>query len=284
MEKVGRMNPQGDIWVIGDLQGCCSPLNELLMQPELIQNPDDRFWFAGDIVNRGPNSLGSLRRIIEMGDRATVVLGNHDLHLLAVAAGVSGQSASDTLDDILNAPDARELIDWMRHQPMAHYAHGHLMVHAGVLAQWDVQKTLALAAEVESALRGPDWKDRLEHMYGNKPALWSDDLKGHKRLRIIVNALTRMRLCNSAGEMEFSQKGAPREGGDLMPWFDVPDRLTHDDTIVFGHWSTLGLLMRNDVICLDTGCVWGGKLTALRLRDKKVIQVACVQSQDPTAY
>lgn len=161
-----------------------------MAHPDIASDTDSRFWFAGDLVNRGPESLATLRRIMALGDRAVAILGNHDLHLLATAAGVRKPSRSDTLDDILNAPDAADLIDWLRHRPLAHYAHEHLMVHAGVLAKWDVEKTLALAGEVEAALRGPNWQKALQKMYGNEPVNWKEDHKGGKRMRVIINALT----------------------------------------------------------------------------------------------
>lgn len=272
----------GSIWIIGDVQGCCAPLEQLLSHQDISSEPDARFWFAGDLINRGPQSLASLRRIIGMGDRAIAVLGNHDLHLLAVAAGVRKPSKSDTIDDILNAPDADALIDWLRFRPLAHFEHDHLLVHAGVLAKWDVAKTLSLASEVQTMLRGPNWKKALQKMYGNEPTHWKDGHTGGKRLRVIINALTRMRLCTPRGHMEFNTKVAPGAWpAGLVPWFDVPDRQTQDVTIVFGHWSTLGLLMRSDVICLDTGCVWGGSLTAMRLQDRKLVQIKCSQFQDP---
>ncbi|MDQ8034282.1 MAG: symmetrical bis(5'-nucleosyl)-tetraphosphatase, partial [Bordetella sp.] len=185
----------GSIWMIGDVQGCCASLDQLLAHPDVAADPDARFWFAGDLVNRGPQSLETLRRIIALGDRAVSVLGNHDLHLLAAAAGVRKPSKSDTLDEILRAPDAADLIDWLRHRPLAHFEHEHLMVHAGVLAKWDVEKVLALADEVQRALRGPNWQKALQKMYGNEPANWKEDHKGGKRLRVIINALTRIRLC-----------------------------------------------------------------------------------------
>lgn len=272
-----------DIWMIGDVQGCCSPLDTLLNHPELNANPDTTIWFAGDLINRGPQSLQALRRIIAMDSRAVSVLGNHDLHLLAAAAGVRKPGKSDTLNEILDAPDSKELIDWLRFRPLAHFEHDHLMVHAGVLAKWDVAKTLSLAAEVQEALRGPNWQKRLQKMYGNEPVDWKDDFKGGKRLRVIINALTRMRLCTQRGLMDFSVKPQPGElPPGLVPWFDVPKRATRGEvTIVFGHWSTLGLLLRPDVICLDTGCVWGGKLTAVRLQDRKVVQVQCEEGLSP---
>ncbi len=274
----------GSIWMIGDVQGCCSPLDRLLSHPDLVGDPLSRFWFAGDLVNRGPQSLDTLRRIIDLGDRATVVLGNHDLHLLATAAGVRKPSKSDTLEPILRAPDAADLINWLRARPLAHFEQNHLLVHAGTLAKWDVAKTLSLAGEVQDALRGPNWQKALQKMYGNEPATWKEDHKGGKRMRVIINALTRMRLCTPNGHMEFATKVTPGAWPPgLVPWFDVPNRATRDVTTVFGHWSTLGLLQRPDVICLDTGCVWGGSLTALRLQDRKLVQVKCSQFQDPLA-
>jgi len=280
------MSTGHDTWIIGDLQGCCASLQALLAHPDIAGDPQARFWFAGDLVNRGPDSLGALRTVIALGERATAILGNHDLHLLATAAGVRppGKSGAhgDTLDDILNAPDADQLIDWLRQRPLAHYEHHHLLVHAGVLACWTVTKTLELAQEVETALRGPDWKRHLKHMHGNKPVNWKESYQGDKRLRVIINALTRMRMCGPDGDMDLKFKGEPVSGLDQMPWFDVPDRATRNDvTVVFGHWSALGLLNRPDVVCLDTGCVWGGKLTAMRMSDRKIVQVACAQYRKP---
>lgn len=272
----------GSIWMIGDVQGCCTPLQQLLSHPDIASDPEARFWFAGDLVNRGPDSLGTLRRIMALEDRAVSILGNHDLHLLAAAAGVRKPSKSDTLNDILNAPDAADIIDWLRYRPLAHFAHNHLMVHAGVMAKWDVAKTLSLAAEVEAALRAPNWQKSLQKMYGNEPVIWKEDHKGSKRLRIIINALTRMRLCTPGGQMEFATKVAPGAWpAGLVPWFEVPNRATRDVTIVFGHWSTLGLLVRPNLICLDTGCVWGGALSAMRLQDRRLVQIKCSQFQDP---
>lgn len=275
------MKSKPGIWMIGDLQGCYQPLRELLTHPDIRADPDAQFWFAGDLINRGPDSLATLKTVMALGDRAISVLGNHDLHLLAVAAGVRKTAKSDTLDEILNAPDAQEMIDWLRHCPLAHYDQHHLLVHAGVLAKWNVEKTLELASEVETALRGPNWKSMLQTMYGNEPVQWKDDYHGGKRLRVIINALTRMRMCDSHGHMEFDFKGAPINNGQLMPWFDVPNRAARHDTIVFGHWSTLGLMIRPDAICLDSGCVWGRQLTAMRLQDHKLVQIACHQYQRP---
>jgi len=273
------------IWMIGDVQGCGTPLDALLRHPEIDQ-PGSRFWFAGDLVNRGPQSLASLRRIKALGDRAISILGNHDLHLLAVSAGIRAPSKNDTIQEILDAPDAQELIDWLRNRPLAHFEAGHLMIHAGVLHKWTAQKTLALATEVETVLRGKNWQKGLQKMYGNEPVQWRDDLTGSKRIRIIINALTRMRMCTIKGEIDLNSKASPRtqRNSTLMPWFDVPGRATRDVTVVFGHWSTLGLMVRPDTICLDTGCVWGGQLTAMRLQDRRIIQIPCLQCQNPADF
>ncbi len=262
------------VWVIGDVQGCATALDTLLAHPEIAAQPEAQLWFAGDLTNRGPDSAGTLRRIRDLGSRAVTVLGNHDLHLLAVAAGIRKPGKSDTFCDVLNAPDADELILWLRQQPLAHHLDGYLMVHAGVVPQWTVRQTLECAQEVQAALSSDDWRERLSNMYGNEPNRWRDDLGRNKRLRIIVNALTRIRMCTRKGRMDFTLKGAPVPDADLLPWFDVPKRATRGEaTILFGHWSTLGLMVRPDAICLDTGCVWGRQLTALRLNDRKIIQI-----------
>lgn len=268
-------------FAIGDLQGCRSKLNELLERIRTVC-PHPKLIFVGDLVNRGPNSLATLREVRALGDTANVVLGNHDLHLLAVANNIRKPHPSDTLDDILEAPDREELLDWLRHRPLALFENGHLLVHAGVLPQWTAQKTLALAHEVETALRGPNWLDFLRQMYGNTPAKWDDSLTGVDRLRCIVNALTRIRFCAADGTMEHSaSKGVETEMPGYMPWFEVPGRKTEDVTVVFGHWSTLGLTLRPNLISLDTGCLWGGKLTAVCLADRTVVQVNCPQFQRP---
>jgi bis(5'-nucleosyl)-tetraphosphatase (symmetrical) len=281
LEKITGMS-MPSIWMIGDIQGCCGSLDTLLLQPDLLDDPDTHFWFAGDLVNRGPQSLATLRRIISLGERATVVLGNHDLHLLAMAAGVRKTGKKDTLDEVLAADDAQDIIDWLRFQPLAHFEYGHLLVHAGVLPQWDAEETVALAAEVESALQSSDWKKHLQLMYGNTPDQWDDRLKGPDRLRVIINALTRVRFCDKQGRMLLNVKNEPAPGDkSLVPWFNLPKRATRDVTVVFGHWSTLGLKLDNDVICLDSGCLWGGHLTAVRLQDHAVVQIPCSQTLDP---
>jgi bis(5'-nucleosyl)-tetraphosphatase (symmetrical) len=274
-------------YVIGDLQGCAHETQVLLNRIHDDAGGAPRIFFVGDLINRGPESLAALRRVHAMavasGGQVEAVLGNHDLHLLAVAAGVQSLSGSDTLDPILAAPDRDELIDWLRRRPLALLADGHLMVHAGVLPQWSAQKTMALAAEVERVLRGDNWVAFLADMYGNQPDRWDDALTGSARLRCIVNALTRMRLCTPDGVMDFKEKesaGAP-DGSSLLPWFDLPGRKTADVTVVFGHWSALGLLLRPDVIGLDSGCVWGGKLTAICLDDRSLLQVDCPEYKRP---
>lgn len=269
------------LFVVGDLQGCAGQLDTLTERVLSIE-PDAHFIFVGDLVNRGPDSLGCLRRLRAMGTRAQFVLGNHDLHLLAVAHGIRPASPSDTLESLLAAPDKDELLDWLRQQPLALMAEGHLIVHAGVLPQWTAQQTLALANEVSTVLCSDHWLDFLRAMYGNQPLRWQDTLQGNDRLRCIVNALTRLRYCTADGEMEFQSKEGPGlTPAGYMPWFEVPNRRSQETTIVFGHWSTLGLVLQPNVIGLDTGCVWGGKLSALRLRDRTLVQVDCPQHQKP---
>lgn len=268
-------------YAIGDLQGCAHETQLLLEQIHADAQGDASILFVGDLINRGPDSLGALRRVRALqessGGRVEALLGNHDLHLLAVAAGAQAVSPSDTLDAILAAPDRDELIAWLRQRPLAMMSGRCLLVHAGVLPQWTAGKVMMLAAEVQAALRGDGWIDFLGQMYGNTPDRWDESLTGIARLRCIVNALTRMRLCTADGVMDFKQKesaGAPA-GSGLLPWFDLEGRQTKDVTVVFGHWSALGLLMRDDVIGLDSGCVWGGKLTAVCLDERRLLQVDC---------
>ncbi|RKP59062.1 symmetrical bis(5'-nucleosyl)-tetraphosphatase [Pararobbsia silviterrae] len=266
---------------IGDLQGCHTAFKRLLTRIEM--DATTPIWLTGDLVNRGPASLDTLRAVIALGDRAKVVLGNHDLHLLAIAAGAHTQKKGDTLDDIFSAPDVEALIDWLRRQPLAHFDHGFLMVHAGVLPQWSVEQTLALAAEVERELRGDNWKAFLKNLWGNEPAAWSGTLKGDDRTRVIVNALTRLRFCDPNGKMEFKANGGIDSAPPgYLPWFDVPGRKTAGTPIVFGHWAALGLHLRSDICALDSGCVWGNKLSALRLvpdpEHRTLIQVKCGES------
>jgi bis(5'-nucleosyl)-tetraphosphatase (symmetrical) len=274
------------IYLLGDLQGCCDPLERMLATIDFSPSRD-HLYVLGDLVNRGPDSLGVLQRLHGLGASATCLLGNHDLHLLAVAHGVRKPHRSDTLGSILDAPEREAWLDWLRQQRLAVYAHGWLMVHAGVVPQWDAAQTVSLAQEVEAVLRGPDLGDFLTQMYGNLPAQWSDDLSGLDRWRCVVNSLTRLRFCSADGVMEFATKegagGAP-EG--YMPWFEVPGRRTADVSVAFGHWSTLGLINRPDLLSLDTGCVWGAQLTAARIGEgaTQIIQVDCPQAQKPGAH
>ncbi|MFG6465698.1 symmetrical bis(5'-nucleosyl)-tetraphosphatase [Roseateles sp. BYS87W] len=270
-------------YLIGDIQGCCGALERLLQALDFSPSRD-RLWLLGDLVNRGPESLRTLRRLIDLGDAATSLLGNHDLHLLAAAHGVRRPHAGDTLDDILQAPDCAALMDWLRHQHLATFDNGWLMVHAGVPPQWSLDDTLTCAQEVEAVLRGPDLADFLHAMYGNEPARWDAGLTGTDRLRFTVNALTRLRFCTPDGTLDFKTKdGAGAAPAGHLPWFDVPGRRTADTPVAFGHWSTLGLLNRPHLLGLDTGCVWGGCLTAARVdgSTREIIQVPCAQAQRP---
>lgn len=271
-------------YLIGDLQGCCDALARLLEKIDFSPSRD-RLYLLGDLVNRGPDSLTTLRRLQSLGDAASCLLGNHDLHLLATAAGVRAPHKSDTLDAILQAPDREALLSWVRHQRVAIHEQGWLMVHAGVVPQWDVAQTLALADEVHALLRGPELAEFLPQMYGNEPDRWRDDLSGVPRLRFIINVLTRIRFCNAKGKLDFKTKeGLGLAPDGYLPWFDLPERRTAGRPIAFGHWSTLGLLHRDDLLSLDTGCVWGGELTAARVADGRVleiIQVGCTQARKP---
>ncbi|MFZ3004396.1 MAG: symmetrical bis(5'-nucleosyl)-tetraphosphatase [Undibacterium umbellatum] len=269
-------------YFIGDIQGCGDQLQNLLSKIEQTE-PHAQYLFAGDLVNRGPKSLASLRLIrdLQIAGRAESVLGNHDLHLLAVAHDLRKAHRSDTLDDILQAPDREELLDWLRHRPLAILQHQHLLVHAGIFPQWSAKQTMKLAHEVETQLRSEEWLDLLRNMYGNTPAQWHDDLQGYDRSRCIINALTRMRFCSADGVMDFDSKdGLDSAPKGFTPWFDLP-RASEKTSVVFGHWSTLGLILRDNLISLDTGCVWGGKLTAVALEDRQVVQIDCPQQQKP---
>lgn len=263
------------IYALGDIQGCCSELQQLLEQIRF--NPaQDSLWLVGDLVNRGPESLQVLRLVKSLGDSAISVLGNHDLHLLAVAEGAAELHRTDTLDEILSAPDRDELLAWLRHQRLLYTEGNYVLVHAGLLPQWGVRQAAALAREVEHALRGDDYATFLARMYGNAPHNWSDDLEGYKRLRVITNAFTRLRICTLQGEMEFRFKGEVEKIPEgYVPWFDVPERKSSQATVIFGHWSALGLKVTPNVIALDTGCLWGGPLTAVRLEDRQLFQVSC---------
>ncbi len=256
------------VYAIGDVQGCYDPLRALLDAID-FDEARDTLWFVGDLVNRGPKSLKTLRFVKSLDDAAITVLGNHDLHLLALAnEEVRFGKRFATLEKTLNAPDRDELIDWLRHRPLAHYDDDldTLLVHAGTYPTWTVKKTLARAAEVEKALRGPNWQTLLGKMYGNKPARWSGKLSGYGRLRFIINCLTRVRMLDADMNLDLSFSGAPfRASKTLTPWFGFKITAWGDTRVVFGHWSALGLILLPGLYALDTGCVWGRQLTAVRL-------------------
>ena len=270
-------------YAIGDVQGCIGPLRRLL-DALAFDRARDRLWFVGDLVNRGPDSLATLRLVKDLGDAAVAVLGNHDFHLLAVAAGQAKQHRSDTLQAVLDAPDRKALLAWLRQRPMLHVQDGWALVHAGLLPQWSIAQAQALAREVEAALRGEGWRGFLGKLYGDAPASWSEGLRGADRLRVIVNAMARMRFCSAEGRIELGTKGdTAKAPPGFFPWFDAPARASRDHTIVCGHWSALGLKLRPDLLALDSGCVWGGSLSAVRLEDRKLFQVPCEQRQVPGA-
>jgi bis(5'-nucleosyl)-tetraphosphatase (symmetrical) len=260
-------------YAIGDVQGCFDDLQRLLNEVS-FDKKKDKLWFVGDLVNRGPKSLEVLRFVQDLGDRALVVLGNHDLHLVTQREGYERPRKDDTFQDVLRAPDAKQLVDWLRTRPMMHVEGGYAMVHAGLLPQWSVQKSLGLANEVEAALTGPEYKAFLKNIYGSEPDEWRDSLTGWDRLRVIVNAMTRLRFCTPQGKMDFRVKGRTPPPG-YMAWYDARGDQGDQQVIVCGHWSALGIKLTEQLAALDSGCVWGGKLTALRLDDRALYQVAC---------
>jgi bis(5'-nucleosyl)-tetraphosphatase (symmetrical) len=269
------------VYAIGDIQGCYDPLRRLL--DELDFDPaNDTLWLAGDLVNRGPKSLKTLRFVKSLGESAITVLGNHDLHLLALSVdAVSFGERFESLEKLLNAPDAGELCDWLRHRPLAHYDEDldTLLVHAGTHPEWNVQKTLSRAAEVEDELRSDYYEILLEKMYGNTPTRWSRKLRGYKRLRFIINCLTRMRMITAQNALNLSHTGSPwRARKNLRPWYLAANPATKDTRVVFGHWSQLGLIVLPKLVSLDTGCVWGRQLTAVRM-DKRIPRVIQVEGQ-----
>ncbi len=271
-------------YAIGDIQGCCDELKALLTR--LNYSTDrDQLWFVGDLVNRGPQSLETLRFVRSLGAGATVVLGNHDLHLLALAYGAKRkQKDGDTLDAVLAAPDRDQLLEWLLSRPLAVFdePRGDFLVHAGLVPEWTPRAAAKLAREVEAVLRN-DARALFDAMYGNKPDKWNDNLRGMDRLRFAINVFTRMRFCARDGTIDLKVKAAPGEQPEhLLPWFDMPERASRDVRIVCGHWSTLGLMRRKDLLALDTGCVWGGSLTAVNLDDDgEPVQLACRAHQDP---
>ena len=264
-------------YVVGDLQGCLQPLKCLLREVDF--NPGkDVLWSVGDIVNRGPKCLKTLRFLYNMRKSLVLVLGNHDLHLLALAAGVRAPNRSDTLDEILQAPDREELLNWLLHQPLIHHEHGHTLVHAGIPPQWTVKKAIKRAREVEQVLRSPDCVEFLRSMYGNEPAVWSPDLKGMERLRVITNYLTRMRYCTKDGVLDLESKGpSPNLGKQkVSAWFSHPNRKTAQDRILFGHWASIeGHTDSPNAIGLDTGCVWDGALSLYELETAQWTRCQC---------
>jgi len=262
-------------YAIGDLQGCYQKFVELT---ELIgfNASRDKLWLVGDIVNRGPDSLSILRALMKLDDAVLMVLGNHDLHLLQVAINSGFARSGDTLQPILEAPDRKVLLDWLRSQRLFYAEDEYALVHAGLLPDWTIDQAAILAREVESIIRGDHFEAFSRKMYGNQPDSWHGSLRGEDRWRVIINAMTRLRVCSPEGKMDFSYKGSAAtipEG--LLPWFDAPNRASKNSTVVFGHWSALGLRMERNLIALDTGCLWGDCLTAVRLEDRKVFQVPC---------
>ena len=277
------------LYLIGDLQGCNAALQRLLDKIDFSPSRDT-LYFLGDLVNRGEDSAGVLRRLMGYGESAQCLLGNHDLNLLAVAAGARKIRRKDTLESVLNAPDRDAMLDWLRHQKMAILLprpnQPLLMVHAGVLPSWTVYQAFALAQEVEAVLKSSHANELFHQMYANTPAAWNDRLRGMERLRVVINALTRLRFCTAQGEMEFETTGGMDKAPDgYLPWFNVPNRQSANATIAFGHWSTLGWLGRSDVIAMDSGCVWGGCLSALRFSvnnsAQELIQVRCIAASKP---
>jgi len=275
------------IWAIGDVQGCFDALLALLEKIR-FDRQRDTLWFTGDLVNRGPRSLETLRFVKSLGARAITVLGNHDLHLLAAAGGQARHSKYDTFDDVLAAPDRDELLDWLRHRPLLHHDAdlGWTLIHAGLLPPWSLADAMRYAAEAETVLRGPGMTDFFAHMYGDTPDHWRDDLRGHERTRVIVNAFTRLRYCDREGAMDLRVKVAPGEQPpDLVPWFQAPRRRSREARIVFGHWSTLGPYQGDNVLALDSGCLWGRLLTAARLEPgtAEMVGVSCRSYGKPHA-
>lgn len=271
-------------WAIGDLQGCLEPLQRLVRRIHF--SDQDRLWVVGDLVNRGPQSADVVRFLRDLGPRCTAVLGNHDFYLLALAAGMPPKlSEGDTLHDVLDAPDADELIEWLRFRPFLHVEGAWAMVHAGLLPQWSIPQALALAGEVEAQLRGPDWRQFLLNLWGGKPVHWEDQLAGWDRLRVVVNAMARMRFLTPEGGVDVKTKGPPEKApAGAVPWYAPPQAAWRTHRIVCGHWSALGFRDMGQVVALDSGCVWGGQLTAYRLEDGAVFQVDCPQASPPSGW
>jgi len=272
-------------WLVGDVQGCDDALGRLL-QTIAFSPSRDHLVVLGDLVNRGPASLAVLQRLHALGGSASCLLGNHDLHLLAVAHGARARHRSDTFDDVLQHPQHEAWLGWLRGRPLALQRAGWLCVHAGVVPSWDAAQTLALAAEVQTVLRGPALGEFLHGMYGSSARRWDESLRGVERWRFVLDTLTRIRFCTPEGTLDLKTKdGAEGAPPGYLPWFDVPGRRTAGTPMAFGHWSTLGLVQRHDLLALDTGCVWGGCLTAVRVDGgrSEAVQVRCAQAQRPGA-
>jgi bis(5'-nucleosyl)-tetraphosphatase (symmetrical) len=266
-------------YAIGDVQGCYEPLQRLIKHIH-FDPTHDRLWFVGDLVNRGPDSLNVLRYIKNLQDRAIVVLGNHDLFLLAVAEGIAAVRPVDTLHEILSAPDREDLLVWLRHQRLFYHEDAFAMVHAGLLPQWSVDEAEKLARDVETSLQGPAYRDTLRALYPSKHLQWSSSLTGPTRLAAILKVLTRLRACSPDGRMESTYNGHPDKiPSGYFPWFRIKDRKHRDTTIVCGHWAALGLHCEDHLLAIDSGCVWGRQLTAVRLEDKALFQVPCHNSE-----
>ncbi len=260
-------------YAIGDIQGCYHAFTALLERLQ-FDSKQDKLWLVGDLINRGSGSLEVLRWCYQHQQSLKLVLGNHDLHALAVVHQFKPAHRYDTLQAIIDAPDSDELLTWLRYQPLMHAENDYVMVHAGLLPQWSVDEALNYAREVETVLQADDYHDFLANMYGNEPNRWQDDLTGIDRHKIITNAMTRMRICTAQGEMEFEFKGELQDiPNGYTPWFDAPNRQSQTSQIICGHWSALGLLQRNDIYALDTGCLWGGQLTAMCLETHEITQV-----------
>ena len=274
-------------YAIGDLQGCYDPLRRLLDYIS-FDPAADRVWLVGDLVNRGPASLEVLRFVKSLGAAATVVLGNHDLHLVMQAAGYGRASKEDTLAEVLGATDRDELLTWLRSQPLVYVEGDWAMVHAGLLPSWTVAQAKALSDEVSAALMAADYREFLANMWGSEPNAWSDNLAGWDRLRVVVNAMTRMRYITATGAMEFRAAGAkaPLDRGPpgCLPWFAAVERASADHSIVCGHWSALGFHQEANLLALDTGCLWGGCLTAVRLEDRRIFRQPCAQQSKPSGW
>ena len=272
------------VYAVGDVQGCYDTLRALL--DKLNFDPvRDRLWLTGDLVNRGPHSAEVLRLVMSLPDVVSV-LGNHDLHLLAIASGKARPRPRDTLNDILDAPDRDAMLAWLRRRPLLHHdaGLGYTLIHAGLAPAWDLPLATALAREAEQIIRDSDSNNLFDYMYGNEPDCWDDGLMGEARIRVIINSFTRLRYCSHTGHMALDAKGAPgSQPTGYLPWFQIPGRRHQTQRVVFGHWSALGLWQHDNVIGLDTGCLWGGRLTAVRLDadPPHFTSLACPQSQRP---